>query len=210
MEGPVEVAESERKLAPWRHKELRRECHFQEEVRTLLLLWSGKILLSERPGSAHHTSNAQSQSKRLRCAQIVEDRYDYLGRTCWTTLGPFLETGSIDCAYFAPWQLGCCHDDVKRCRDMRLSAEDQAHQGRNSIVAIHEMEPRIYKMPRFKTLLELDPSSRATGSELTEKAVSIWPTDDTECVAMKNRFSVMNDDDDDDATFDAEFCDFCD
>ena len=80
--------------------------------------------------------------------------------------------------YFAPWQLGHYCDDVKWRRCMRCSAEDHARQGKNSIVQTHEMAPRIYKMPHFRTFLET--SSRAIGSELAERALSTVPTDDTE------------------------------
>ena len=60
---------------------------------------------------------------------------------------------------------------------------------------------------------EIDPSSIATGSQLTERALSTMQGDDPvvaprkECGSRKSRSSIMSDDDDD-ATFDAEVGDF--
>ena len=64
------------------------------------------------------------------------------------------------------------------------------------------MEPRIYKMPRLRTLLELDPSSRATAQiSLTGRCpLSIMSDEDED--------DDDDDDDDDDATFHIKFNDF--
>ena len=106
----------------------------------------------------------------------------------FSPLGPFHETGTIDRVYFVPWQFGRYHDDRKWRCNMRRSAENHALQGGYSIFRFREMKPLVYQMPRLKILVECDPSSSATGPELIERALSTLPTDDTESVAMKNRF----------------------
>ena len=68
-------------------------------------------------------------------------------------------------------------------------------------------------MPRLRALAELDTSSTSAGSELTNRALSTWQSEDKEGWKLKSRRSVKSDDDDDDdddddATFNAEFSDF--
>ena len=65
----------------------------------------------------------------------------------------------------------------------------------------------MLKMPRLRTIREFDPASSDLGFELTERALSTLPADEARSSYAKARYSVMNDDDDG-ATFDAEFSDF--
>ena len=63
-------------------------------------------------------------------------------------------------------------------------------------------------MPCLGTLAKLHPSSTSASPELTERALATLQADDKENEKFKHRCSVMSDDDEDDATFDAELSDF--
>ena len=90
---------------------------------------------------------------------------------------------------------------------MRELARNHAHQGRDSIVPIHELEPQVLKMPRLRSIRHLNPNKDISGSELTERALSTLPTDESGIAQEKNCYSITSDDDDD-GTFSAEFSDF--
>ena len=70
----------------------------------------------------------------------------------------------------------------------------------------------IRKTPRLRTIREIDPRTAASGSQLTERALSTIQGSDSDVVPRKCRYSIMSDGDDDVdddvATFDAEFSDF--
>ena len=130
-------------------------------------------------------------------------------------LALFLEAGHVDKAYFSPWDLqdlGQSDANIEWRRSMREQAKEHAHQGPEPIVPIHELQPRLLKMPRLGSIRDLNPDMDISGTQLTERALSTPPSEEPGTVSGKSRFSIASDDDDDDdgATFEGEFSDFSD
>ena len=77
------------------------------------------------------------------------------------------------------------------------------------IVPIHDLDPLVLKMAHRRSIRDLNPNMDISRSDLTERTLSTLAIDELGRAREKSRFSITNDDDDD-ATFDAEFNDFCD
>ena len=120
-----------------------------------------------------------------------------------------LETGHADRAFFSSCDLGGRHENIEGRHSMREQAKDHAHQGRDSMVPIHELEPQILKMPCLRSIRDLNPDIDISWVQLTERALYTLPADEAGTASDKSHFSVAsNDDDDDDDDLRAEFSDF--
>ena len=73
----------------------------------------------------------------------------------------------------------------------------------DSIVPIRELEPKIFKTPRLRSICDLNLDMEVSGTQLTEQALLTLPAEEPGTASGKGQFSVMSDEDDDDATFDA-------
>ena len=103
---------------------------------------------------------------RQRHASSVEGSPYYLGGRA---LAPFLESGHIDKAYFSPKVLGQHDEHVEWRQETRQEAMDHAHWDPESIVPIHELEPRLLKMPGLRDGGLERLHSREKGTALTEE-----------------------------------------
>ena len=69
-----------------------------------------------------------------------------------------------------------------------------------------DLEPRILKMPHLRSIRELKADMDISGTQLTERALSTLASEEPVAMGARSRFSITNEDDDN-ATFDAEFSD---
>ena len=97
----------------------------------------------------------------LRARDSDQHRVLKVALTTWAAhvggqaLAPFLENGAVEKAYFSPKLLSRYYDHVSWTQERRQEALDHATQGPESLVPIHEREPRLLKMPRLRSILSV-------------------------------------------------------
>ena len=134
----------------------------QEEICTPLPFWSGVILPSKRSCPAFHTSHAQYQSKRLRRAQGIEGRRDYLDSTCRTRSSDSIPWSSYHWPSLAlPVMIG---SGVMRCvipqRPMLIKEKIPLFES----MSWSQASTRCHVSGHMQ---EFNPSSASSGPELT-------------------------------------------